>query len=99
METGPLPLTGQAWLLSSFDFAYDEDTETEELFAAAGEVPLLLIAERFRDDQDELYRAFCVGFVRLFLERYSLVTLVQAVRSWDRIIADIQRGQESSPAD
>jgi hypothetical protein len=94
METGPLPLTGQAWLLASFDFAFDEDTDTEELLAADAETPLLLIAEEFRDDPLELHRAFCVGIVDLFLQRYGLVNLVQGIRAWDRIVADMQTGHD-----
>jgi hypothetical protein len=87
MDTGPVPLTGQAWLLCGFDFAYDEDQHRPTLYAANGETPFLVVPSQITwEDLDD---AFAMAIARLYLKRYGVVNLVRGIRAWDDIVADL----------
>lgn len=94
METGPVPLTGQAWLLCGFDFAYDEDQDRPQLHAACGETPLLVVPSRI--SYEDLDDAFAMAIARLYLKRYGVVNLVRGIRAWDDIVADLGGAREEA---
>jgi hypothetical protein len=94
MDTGPVPLIGQAWLLCGFDFAYDRDQHRPTLYAAIGETPLLVVPERIA--WDDLGDAFAMAIARLYLQRYGVVNLVRGIRAWDDIVADLGGTREEA---
>lgn len=91
---GSIPLIGQAWLLCGFDFDYDADIADEELYAAKGETPLLLVPSNYAGFQ--LERAFGWAIAQLYLERYGVVDLVRGIRSWDDIVSDLGSRSENA---
>lgn len=94
METGPLPLIGQAWLLCGFDYVRDEDQDRPELFAAHGETPLLVVPSAITPD--DLDDAFAMAIARLYLKRYGLINLVKGIRAWDEIVAGLGGTREEA---
>lgn len=94
MISGPVPLTGQAWLLSGFDFAYDDDQDRPRLYAANGETPLLVVPSNIT--YEDLDDAFAMAIARLYLKRYGVVNLVRGIRAWDDIVADLRGAREEA---
>lgn len=92
MESGPLPLLGQAWLLSGFDFDFDPYAIEPVLFAAPGETPLLTVPPTCRNRELEL--AFGWAIAQLFLLRYGPIALVQGIKAWDNIVSDLGSGKD-----
>lgn len=94
MSTGPIPLVGQVWLLCRFDFDYDDDQDRPYLYAATGETPLLLVPTDIT--WEDLEEAFHAAISRLYLKRYGPIMLVQGIRAWDSIVADLGGDREQA---
>jgi hypothetical protein len=92
MESRPIPLIGQAWVLSGFAYEFDQDQDRPHLLAAPGETPMLNLPDGI--GWEDLEDAFGAAIAKLFLQRYGLLNLVQGIRSWDRLVADMQTGQD-----
>lgn len=86
-----IPTLACAILAAGWRIEYDDDAEEPEVFAPAGEVPVLVVPRRAHTR--EVDRAAGWAICAVFEARYGWDALVGALGAWDALVRSLGLGR------
>jgi hypothetical protein len=80
-----LPPLGRVWVGARFALDIDPDQDQPEIYAPAGETPLLTLPEGLTPERMDTECAAAIA--RLFYQWYGEEQMIRCIRSWPAIVS------------